>query len=330
MHDFIAIGDTATDVFIRLEEDSRAEITGIPGDPNYKISLPFGAKVPYKEAVTIGGVGNAPNAAVAASKLGLRSALVAHIGEDQPGEEAIRVLKEQNVDTRFVVVEPGKKTNYSYFLWFKDERTILRRNEQFKYALPDLGNPKWLYVSSIGSETLDPYEKLANYLEINPEVKLAFQPGSREIPLGKELSNIYNHAHIYFSNVEEAESILGIDTLGIKELLKRFRELGPRIVVITDGPKGAYAYDGETFYFQTPYPDVKPPVERTGAGDAFSSTTVSALALGLDLPSALSWGAVNSMSVVQEVGAQKGLLTREQIEEYLKNAPPEFQTRVLN
>ena len=329
MHDLIAIGDTATDVFIKLEEDSRAKVEGQPDTPDYRISLPFAAKIPYKDAVTIAGVGNAPNSAVSAANLGLRSALLAHVGDDQPGKDTLAELKERGVDTALMVTELGKHTNYSYILWYKDDRTILRRNEEFKYVLPDLGVPKWVYVSSIGSNTLDIYDQLAEFLEHNPNIKLAFQPGSKEIPLGQKLSRMYKRADIYFSNVEEAEIILGIDTLGIQELLKRFHELGPKIVVITDGPRGAYAYDGENTYQQLPYPDPKPPLERTGAGDAFASTTVVALALGKTLPEALQWGAINSMSVVQEVGAQKGLLSRDKIEEYLKSAPVDFQTKKL-
>src|SRR5260221_380130 len=133
MYDFVAIGDTATDVFIKLDDDSRAKIEGVPDTSDYRLSLPFAAKIPYQEATMIAGVGNAPNAAVVAAKLGLRSALVAHIGIDQPGRDAIDALKEQGVDTEFVVAEPGKQTNYSYVLWYKDDRTILRRNEEFKY-----------------------------------------------------------------------------------------------------------------------------------------------------------------------------------------------------
>lgn len=328
MHDFIAIGDTATDVFIKLDDPS-IKVEGVGGE-HPLLSFPFAAKVPYADATIIAGVGNAPNAAVSAAKLGLRSGLVAHIGLDQPGQDTVKTLKEEGVETKFIVAEAGKKTNYSYILWYGDDRTILRKNEEFKYDLPDLGIPSWIYVSSIGSSTLEPYERLADFVKNNPQVKLAFQPGSKEIPLGKKLSHLYECTHIYFSNVEEAGAILGINTLGIKELLKRFYKLGPKIVVITDGINGAYAYDGSNIYHQLPYPDPKPPLERTGAGDAFSSTTAVALALGHDLPTALSWGAVNSMSVVQEVGAQKGLLSKEKIEEYLKNAPADFKAKVSN
>ncbi len=73
------------------------------------------------------------------------------------------------------------------------------------------------------------------------------------------------------------------------------------------------------------YPDPAPPVDRTGAGDAFSSTFISALILGKDISEALMWAPINSMSVVQGVGAQEGLLTREKLEEFLANAPDYYR-----
>jgi sugar/nucleoside kinase (ribokinase family) len=146
--------------------------------------------------------------------------------------------------------------------------------------------------------------------------------------LGKDkLSRLYKHSKIFFCNVEEAKKILGLDSSEIKDLLAKMRELGSEIVVITDGPNGAYAYDGNEYLFMPPYPDPKPPYERTGAGDAFSSTVVSAIILGKTLAEALAWAGVNSMSVVQEIGAQAGLLTREKIEEYLKTAPEDYTAK---
>ena len=78
------------------------------------------------------------------------------------------------------------------------------------------------------------------------------------------------------------------------------------------------------------YPDPAPPVDRTGAGDSFSSTFTAAIALGLSPSEALAWGPINSMSVVQHIGAQKGLLTREKIEEYLKNAPEDYKATEIS
>jgi sugar/nucleoside kinase (ribokinase family) len=77
------------------------------------------------------------------------------------------------------------------------------------------------------------------------------------------------------------------------------------------------------------YPDPRPPFEITGAGDAFASTIVCALALGLPLEQALLWGPVNASSVIQEIGAQKGLLTRAQLEHNLQNPPAPFALQKL-
>lgn len=328
MYDFIAIGDVVTDAFIRIKDAS------VSCDVNRKlctITLAFGDKIPYESVDVVKAVGNSPNAAVSASRIGLKSALVANMGDDQNGRDCLESLKKERVAVDFVSIHEGKETNYHYVLWYEDDRTILVRHQEYDRTFPDVAEPRWLYLSSLGGDTLEYHRQIIKYLKIHPNISLVFQPGTFQIKLGTNvLKDIYVRAKIFFSNVGEAEKIIGVDRLEIKELLKRMRTLGPEIVVLTDGPKGAYAFNGKEMWFQPPYPDLKPPFERTGAGDAFASTTVAALALGNDLSTALSWGAINSMSVVQQIGAQKGLLTRSQIEEYLKNAPADFQTKQLN
>ena len=328
MYDFIAIGDTVTDAFIKLKE---ASILGTPDSPDYKICLPFADKVPYESVTVVPAVGNAANAAVSASRMGLKTALVTNIGGDEEGKTCLEALKTNGVDTSFVKINDGMKTNYHYVLWYGPERTILIKHEAYPYTLPDINTPKWLYFSSVSESAFPFHNTVADYLDAHSEIKLAFQPGKNEINLGKDkLSRLYKRSDVFFCNVEEAGKILEIETLGINELLMRIQALGPKIVVITDGPKGAYAYDGTDSWFAPVYPDQKPAFERTGAGDAYASTIVSSLALGNDLQTALLWGATNSMSVVQKIGAQEGLLTKEKLEEYLKSAPTDFKPKKLN
>ena len=311
--DLIAIGDTVVDAFIRLKDAKTNR-------DHSTLTLSFGDKIPYESVEEVFAVGNAANASVSASRLGLKSALVTNLGSDENGKRCLSKLEEERVSIEFVSIDPGKKTNYHYVLWYEDDRTILVKHEEYSRIFPDIGKPKWLYLSSLGSDTSVYHSEIAKYLKDNPEVKLAFQPGTFQLQLGREkLKEIYEKSDILFCNVEEAEHILGINTLGIQELVKRLQAIGPKIVVVTDGPKGAYAYNDSNFYTQAPYPDPKPPFERTGAGDGFSSTVVAALELGQDLPTALKWGAVNAAFVVQQIGAQKGLLTRSQIEEYLRS-----------
>ena len=92
----------------------------------------------------------------------------------------------------------------------------------------------------------------------------------------EKLVGIYRMTKVFICNLQEAQRILATKEDKPLELMKRISWLGPKIVVITDGTNGAYAYDGNDAWFMPPYPDPKPPFERTGAGDAFSSTFVAA------------------------------------------------------
>lgn len=324
-YEFLAIGDIVTDAFIRLK-DPAAHIDIDHG--RREICMGFADKVPYDDVYIVPAVGNSANAAVSAGRLGLKSALVSNVGDDYFGEECLTALKQENIATEFVKVNKGCKTNYHYVLWYEDDRTILVKHEEYDYRLPEIGELRLVYLSSLGENSLPLHEKIAEYLEKNRAIKFAFQPGTFQMKFGKErLARIYKRADLFFCNKEEAQRILETSEANIKQLLIMMFSLGPKVVVITDGVKGAYAYDGKEALFMRPYPDPKPPLERTGAGDAFSSTFTAAVALGMDLKTALRWAPVNAMSVVQQIGARAGLLVREEIEKYLAEAPSDYEPR---
>jgi ribokinase len=209
------------------------------------------------------------------------------------------------------------------------------KHSEFPYKIPKMTQPKWLYLSSLASNSLDYHMQIAEYVNKNPEVKLVFQPGTFQIKLGTEkLKGIYERTEIFFCNIEEAKIILnmsggGKDKEEVRKLAEAMTNLGPKLVILTDGANGAYAYDARegksNLFFMRPYPDPKPPVDRTGAGDAFASTFTSAIILGKTTEEAMRWAPINSMSVVQYVGAQKGLLTRKQLEDYLAKAPADYK-----
>jgi sugar/nucleoside kinase (ribokinase family) len=96
-------------------------------------------------------------------------------------------------------------------------------------------------------------------------------------------------------------------------------------VVVTDGPAGAYASDNQDRFKMPPYPDPAPPFERTGAGDALASTFVAALIQGSNIEGALQWAPINSMNVVQYVGAREGLLSEKSLSELLEKAPESYR-----
>jgi len=324
-YDFIAIGDTVMDVFVKLSVGHVQE-SAIGAE----LCIPYGAKIPYDEATLVPAVGNSANAAVSAARLGLNSALISFLGHDEHGAQCLARLKEENVGTEFITQEDGKPTNYHYVLWYGNDRTILIKHSDFFEKLPEnLIPPKWMYLSSLGPNTEDFHDQITDYIEAHPDVKLAFQPGTFQLKIHEALADLYKHVEIFCVNKEEAQQLLNTDEQDIKVLLDGLEKMGPKIILITDGPAGAYM-KYENSYFNMPiYPDIAPPLERTGAGDAFFSTFVAYLVKGYDAAYAIKRAPINSMNVVQHIGAQEGLLSEEKIEEYLKKAPADYQLKIL-
>lgn len=323
--DFLAIGDIVTEPFIRLL-DARVHCT--INDESCEICMRWGDKIPYDYFVHMPAVGNASNAAVAAARLGLQSGLRAYVGDDAYGRECLEVLEKEGVSTEFMVTEAGKRTNYHFVLWYESERSILVKHEEFSYSVPSLSEgPSWVYLSSLAANSEPYHHALMQWLTDHPETKLAYQPGTFQMKLGYEATkDVYERTDLFFCNKEEAERILELPAgQEVASLLEALRARGPKVVVITDGRKGAYAFDGSRKMFVPMYPDDRAPFERTGAGDAFASSVTAAIATGEPLEKALLWGPINSMSVVQDVGAQRGLLTRKQLDAYLANAPAEYK-----
>lgn len=327
--DVLSIGDVVTDAFIRLLEDRAVTYEN---DDGKWLAMPFGTKIPFDHAEVIEGVGNAANAAVSFSRLGLNSGLVSNVGSDQYGRDIIRALNDQEVDTRFIHINPKKISNYHYVLWYKEERTILIKHEEYDYHWPrfrETDMPKWIYFSSISKNALERYhDRVADWLTDNPEIKFAFQPGTFQMEAGVErLKELYARADVLVFNREEAANVTGGNHEDLHDLLDKMHNIGAKVAVVTDGPAGAYASDGTSSLFMPPYPDPAPPVERTGAGDAFTSTFVAAIIKGNNIEGALQWAPINSMNVVQHVGAQNGLLTETELSYLLQKAPEWYRPK---
>ena len=103
-------------------------------------------------------------------------------------------------------------------------------------------------------------------------------------------------------------------------MLNKLKVRDYQVVVITDGGKGAYAYDGQKYYYCPVYDG--PVLSTLGAGDAFASTFCASLKrTNRDIGKSLMYASVNSAGVVSTFGATQGLLTFEQIEEKLYSSP---------
>ena len=319
--DFLAIGDITIDAFIRLEN---ASVHCNLDREGCELCVAFGQKIPYQSGKVVYATGNAANAAVAASRLGINSAIITNLGEDKNGQDCLDVLRQEKISVENVRVHKGKATNFNYVLWYEDERTILVRHEPYNRALPAFEKPKWFYLSSIGSDSEKYHQEILKYLEANPDVKLAFQPGTFQFSLGLEkLLPFIRRAEVFACNREEARKLLNLNEDGA-ESVRQFHNLGAKNAIVTNGANGAYIHDNEGVVFMPTYPNSEPPIERTGAGDAYAATFVSALILGKTPREAALWSPINARSVIQFVGAHQGLLTRPVLEKLLAQAPSSF------
>lgn len=320
--DFLAIGDITAEPFIKiLDAEANCDLQG----EHCKICFRFGEKVPYESAEVCHAVGNSPNVAVGVSRLGVSSSLTSYIGDDSIGRQNIESLMKDGVNVDHMKIVPGMESNYHFVLWYQSERTILVKHTEFPYSFgSDVPSAKWVYLSSLASNSEDYHKEIFEYLNKYENTKLAFQPGTFQIKLGVEvLKDIYERTEILFCNIVEAKRILDTEESDKLKLMEGLRSLGPKKVVMTDGLNGAYLDDGVNVWFVPVYSTSS--VESTGAGDAFASAMIAALLLEKDLKEAFIWGPINSMSVVSQVGAQKGLLSREKLEEYLANASEDYK-----
>jgi pseudouridine kinase len=318
MFDLISIGDTVIDTVIPLNE---AQLISEKGQ--ILIALPFGAKVPVENGVSMV-AGNAANNAVGSARLGLKTAIYTHSGNKEDEEDDLRIrqkFKKEGVDTRYIIEVASLPSNHNIILSYKGERTILVHHQPWKFHLPDLEKSKWIYLTSMSPSYIESnvINQIINYIE-RTGCKVAYQPGTFQIKQGgKKQVRLLSMVDVIVMNIQEAKYFLGLqvnDKLSVKKLLKGLINLGPKKVILTDGKEGSYGFDGEVFWKLEVFPAKL--VEMTGAGDAFATSTVAGIIHGETLDQAMRWGAANSAAVVEEIGPQKGLLSFSKLQDTLK------------
>lgn len=314
--DLLSIGDANLDAFIvPSESESLCDIN----TKECLIAFSYADKIPVKSLeFSVGG--NASNNAVGTKRLGVNSGVVLTLGDDSTGIQIIEKLKAENVDLTYCIQQPSTLSNFNVAVTYTGERTIFTYHAPRSYEFPvQLPRVPWVYLTSMGESYRPFYNHITEWLVRNPEVKMAFNPGSWQLRGGiKEIGNVMKLAHLVFVNKQEAEKLTGYEAKDkvTKELLMALSGLGPQISVITDGGNGAYLFDGHKFLSCGIMP--MDAYERTGAGDAFGSGFLAGIIKGKTVEEALVWGTVNSASVIGYVGAQKGLLKEGDIDTWVE------------
>jgi ribokinase len=276
------------------------------------LAFEYGAKIVADRVFTTCG-GGAANAAVSAARLGLKSAALVKVGQDEYGKMIFGNFKDNKVDTSLIKMESKEKTAFSMILTVdnpaKEHIAFIYRGVNATLSAKDIAVDKlksdWLYVTSLpGAGWTEVMDKLAKAGK-----KIAWNPGNEQLKDIAGLKKFLPKIEVLILNRDEAMEFKKLkDTKG---LLKHLFGLGPKLVVMTDGANGAYAFDGKKYYFMKA--KSKKTINTLGVGDAFGSALTSALIYDKNIKEALEWGINNSASVVSHIGAQAGLLTKAKI-----------------
>jgi ribokinase len=311
MYDVITIGSNTIDLFVHTDQSGLIDFHSRKGVDQF-ISYPVGTKMLITKLMHNFG-GNGVNAAVTLSRLGLKTGYIGKIGTDENGKIILKHLKKERVD---FLGGKGKESGLSIVLdSFEEDRTIL----VYKGCNNDLSlkevkraklKAKWLYLSSMLGQSLDTMQQIAEHAKTN-KMNIAFNPSITILENeGHKAINIIRYSDVLVLNKEEAECLVGHNSLekAIDDLLV----FGPKIIVITDGKKGAFAYKEGYYYKIMPRQDLKI-VETTGAGDAFASTLTAGLIMNKPFEFCLKMAINNSESVITHHGAQTHLLSRKKL-----------------
>ncbi len=315
--DITCIGNAKIDAFLSIRDaSSHVHLNR----QTKELCIKSGEKIPVDSCSFLLG-GNACNVAVSLSRLKLNTALMAEIGTDEFSQKIIKGLIAEKVNTDFVNQTINEQASFSVIINFQQERTIFTQHVIRKHNFNfDKLSTKWVYLTSLGNEWERPYTKTADFVK-NNKSKLAFNPGTLQLDAGYErLKHILSLTNIIFINKEEAQILIGDNKQQeISNLLLQVKKLGPEIVVITDGENGSYLIDDKSkVHSQTIFKTKV--VEKTGAGDAYASGFLAAIISGFSLKEGMSWGALNSSCVINKIGAQDGLLTKQEMQRRFRNS----------
>ncbi|MGW1189738.1 ribokinase [Streptomyces sp. NPDC002559] len=263
-------------------------------------------------AVHPGGKGG--NQAVAAARLGARTALLARVGDDAHGRLLLESQRAAGVDTDGVLVG-GAPTGVALITVDPsgDNSIVVSPGANARLAPEDVRAAGALLAAArVVSVQLEiPLETVAEVAAaLPPETRLVLNP-SPPAPLPDRVLAACDPLVV---NEHEARYILGGDAGSTPgEWARALLGLGPKSVVITLGAAGALVADGRTGDV-VPVPSLAvEAVDTTGAGDAFTAALAWRLGLGEELAEAAAFAVRVGAAAVTRQGAQASFPTAAEV-----------------
>lgn len=329
--DIITIGGSTEDVNFHVDDylllDNKKNAAG-----NKLLAFDYGTKINVSKSFTSFG-GGAANTAVTFASLGLKTACLTACGNDERGQRIVANLKSRGVNTKLIKKINRETSSFSFIVIGDNNEHVAFSNRAANANLTitptdvkKLKKTKWLYVTSFSGSWKTDFDRI---FDLANKIKIAWNPGIVQLSAGyKVIKKYLLKTEILIVNKDEAVKLVSshpkyahqnIDFLSkSKNLLTIISSWGPRIVIITNGTKGADAFDGQKYYKQATTKSKKR-ADTTGLGDAFGSAFVASFKiLHGNVKKSLHIAACNSASVLSKPGAQNGVLTKSEFDKFAK------------
>lgn len=324
-YDFLTIGGATQDISFFSDEgivlDNRQDLLR-----QRLLAFEHGAKIKIDKLNSLFG-GGASNAAVNLAGLGFKTAAIADLGDDEGGRLIRKNLKDRKVDQSLIRMHKGCNSGLSFILIGKDNERLIftSRGANDRLIMDDrrrkaLKMAKNIYIASLSG----PWEKTVKDIFSNTSADIFWNPGVSQLEKGlKKILPFLKKTYCLMLNKDEALELVMSDHKtdkqdkvklnDLKELARKLKSYGPKIILLTDGENGAVAHDGAEFYLQKIFKQKKK-VDATGVGDIYNSTFAAGLLLANgDIAEALRLASRNAASKIAHLGAQNGLLNKKEL-----------------
>lgn len=295
MLDIIGMGKPIKDLLVAIDE--------MPPQDGATLARSFSSQ----------GGGKVASAIVAAARLGMKTGMVAVLGDDAKGRFCVEDFVRHGVDVSHVELLPGRTSPYCLSIAEKKNE-----NRRFIGMLGDSGR--------LDPERLD-FDYLASarllHLENGDPASLRAAQFAREHGITVAID-----ADSYSPAIEAMEPYVDLfiasafyvkgrfPNASLEEGLREIAGRGCRVVIFTLGSKGCIGYaDGE--YFSLPAFSGLQVVDTTGAGDVFHGGFISAWLMGRDPVSCARFASAVSYIKCTHLGGRAGIPTLDTVEYYL-------------
>ncbi len=283
---------------------------------------------PGETVVDDGGVayvpgGSAVISAAALSRLGADTHIVSRLGRDLHGQKLYQYFRELGVGTGTVKVDAECPTGLSVIIKESGsaERRIVYPGAVGELSPDDIGDglnvrPDAVYLN------LDLPEELVNYTVSSATVK-----GIPVFVDAVRARDDFNYetlpaVEIFSTDIEKTERAVGIRPIGadasLRASLALFKKVRCKYLVIRQGERGAFIYDGK-HYFMIPPINAGKPEGGMYVGDAFFAGVVIRYLLGRgDIKSAVQYGSVVGALALVRRGGISSLPTEGDVVRFLE------------